>query len=317
MCRRAAAGRRRVASVVVTAAGATPPAVAGTAPPGVRAVARRRPRRQPGAPRVPRARRRHRRCARSSSCGTRRRRSSIARAPRARRSTFEQRYSMLVAGEEGARHVHVLREHRLDDRHAVAAELRARHDSLSSSSQRAPRAPARPARRRGGSRRTPARAAARIRAPRSAVVGRLAPAEVAERRRVVEIVDADGARLGEPLLDPVPRRMLEVEREPERRVERAEQQLDQRRRRARSSARRAPGRAGRRARASRSPKTSRLRSAVAGQLRRELEAVRHLLRPAVELLLGRQPVAGRVQLDRREALRVEARESAAGSVPAG
>ena len=50
---------------------------------------------------------------------------------------------------------------------------------------------------------------------REGVVGRLPPAEVAERRGVVEIVDADGVRLGEPRLDPVPRRMLEVEGEPE------------------------------------------------------------------------------------------------------
>src|SRR5947208_13283671 len=38
--------------------------------------------------------------------------------------------------------------------------------------------------------------------------------------------------------------------------------------------------------------------------RSELEALRHLRRPAHELLLGGQPVAGRVQLDRPEPLRV-------------
>ena len=43
---------------------------------------------------------------------------------------------------------------------------------------------------------------------------------------MVEVVDADGARRGEPLLDPVPRRMLQVERDAERRVERAEHQLE-------------------------------------------------------------------------------------------
>src|SRR5439155_12580970 len=57
-------------------------------------------------------------------------------------------------------------------------------------------------------------------------VRRLAAAEVAEPRRMLEVADADGARLGEQRLDPVPRGMLEVEREPERRVERAEQQLE-------------------------------------------------------------------------------------------
>src|SRR5438552_8796741 len=43
---------------------------------------------------------------------------------------------------------------------------------------------------------------------------------------MLEVADADGARLGEQRLDPVPGRMLEVEREPQRRVERAEQQLE-------------------------------------------------------------------------------------------
>src|SRR5207244_4272540 len=47
---------------------------------------------------------------------------------------------------------------------------------------------------------------------------------------------------------------------------------------------------------------------LARQLRREREARRRLRGPAVELLLRRQPVAGRVQLDGREPLRVEAEE---------
>src|SRR4029079_1977724 len=48
---------------------------------------------------------------------------------------------------------------------------------------------------------------------------------------------------------------------------------------------------------------------LARQLGRELEPVRHLLSPAPELFLGRQPVPGRVQLDRREALGVEGEEA--------
>src|SRR5437763_16501072 len=56
-------------------------------------------------------------------------------------------------------------------------------------------------------------------------VGRLAAAQVAERRRMAEGADAYGARLGESRLDSVPGGMLEIEREPQRRVERAEQQL--------------------------------------------------------------------------------------------
>ena len=43
---------------------------------------------------------------------------------------------------------------------------------------------------------------------------------------MVEVVDADRARRGEPFLDPVPRRMLEVERDAQRRIERAEHQLE-------------------------------------------------------------------------------------------
>ena len=56
--------------------------------------------------------------------------------------------------------------------------------------------------------------------------------------------------------------------------------------------------------------------AGAGQLRREREPRRHGLRPAAELLLGGQAVAGRVQLDGVEALGVVARGSRA-AVPAG
>ena len=44
------------------------------------------------------------------------------------------------------------------------------------------------------------------------------------------------------------------------------------------------------------------------ELRREAEPVGHRVGPPLELILGRQPVAGRVQLDGVEARRVEAQE---------
>src|SRR5436309_1292528 len=50
--------------------------------------------------------------------------------------------------------------------------------------------------------------------------------------------------------------------------------------------------------------------AVSRQLRRELESVRSLPGPASKLLLRRQSVAGRVQLDGAEALRIEAEKLA-------
>src|SRR5439155_18669274 len=68
--------------------------------------------------------------------------------------------------------------------------------------------------------------ARRERAERRVVVRRLAEAQMAEGRRVVEVVDAHRTRGGEALLDSVPGRMLEVEREPERRIERAEEKLE-------------------------------------------------------------------------------------------
>src|SRR5581483_8228653 len=134
-------------------------------------------------------------------------------------------------------------------------------------------------------------------------IGRLSPAEVAEGRRVHEVADADRARVGESRLDPVPRRMLEVEREPERRVERAEQELD------RSVVARALHRDPHRPepvaeRPQALPEDVQAAEPAAGQLRRELEPVRHLLRPAAELLLRGEAVAGRVQLDGREPRRV-------------
>ena len=71
------------------------------------------------------------------------------------------------------------------------------------------------------------RAADRVgpRRERRVVVGRLAQAQVAERRRRLGVVDAHGARLGDQRLDAVPRLVLEVEGEAELRVEGAEQQL--------------------------------------------------------------------------------------------
>src|SRR6185437_241452 len=101
--------------------------------------------------------------------------------------------------------------------------------------------------------------------------------------------------------------MLEVEGEAESRVERAEQQLDQAlvARVLERDAHR-PEAVAERAH----PLAEDVEAAgvVAGQLRRELEAVGRLRGPAVELLLRRQPVARRVQLDGGKALRVEGEE---------
>src|ERR1700740_2097660 len=58
-------------------------------------------------------------------------------------------------------------------------------------------------------------------------VRRLAAPEVAERSRMLEVADTDGPDLREPRLDAVPRRVLEVEGESQRRVERAQQQLEE------------------------------------------------------------------------------------------
>src|SRR4051794_14769151 len=53
------------------------------------------------------------------------------------------------------------------------------------------------------------------------VVRREPAAQIPEGPRVVEVVDAHGAGLGEARLDAVPRLVLEVEREAERRIERS------------------------------------------------------------------------------------------------
>ena len=58
------------------------------------------------------------------------------------------------------------------------------------------------------------------------LVRRLATAQVAKRPRVVEVADAHGARVRKPWLDAVPRPMVEVERESQRRIERAEEELE-------------------------------------------------------------------------------------------
>src|SRR5487761_664212 len=139
------------------------------------------------------------------------------------------------------------------------------------------------------------------------LVRRLAPAEVAERRRMVEVVHPYGASFREPLLDAVPRRMLQVECDPESGPERTEDELD------RAFVAHALQRDAYRPEPLAEcacPGVEGLEAAgpVSGQLRRELEAVRRLLRPAAELLHARHAIAGRVQLDRPEVLRVEAEE---------
>src|SRR5579864_5713261 len=100
---------------------------------------------------------------------------------------------------------------------------------------------------------------------------------------MVEVVDANGATLREPLLDPRPRRMLEVEGEPERRVERAEQELEHP-----FVARILERHANRPEPVAQRPRPGRelveRAQPVAGELRRELEPVGHLLSPAPELV---------------------------------
>src|SRR5205814_3332843 len=148
---------------------------------------------------------------------------------------------------------------------------------------------------------------------------RLATAEVAERRRMLEVADADGACLGDSWLDPVPGGMLQVEGEPQRRVERAEQQLEH------PLVARPFQRDPHRTETVAEPTHTALELGddarpLARKLGRELEPVGHLLRPAPELLLAREPVSGRVQLDRREALGIEGEEAARiepGRVEAG
>jgi hypothetical protein len=113
---------------------------------------------------------------------------------------------------------------------------------------------------------------------------------------MVEVVHPHRARLCELRLDAVPRGMLEVERDAERRVERAEQQREHTlvsralQRDANRPESRAEG-------ADALGEHVEPAQTVTGQLRYELEPVRHLLGPAAELVLCRQPVSRRVELD--------------------
>jgi len=118
------------------------------------------------------------------------------------------------------------------------------------------------------------------------VVRRLAAPEVPKRRGMVEVVDANRPGECESLFDSLPRRMLEVECEPERGVERSEQQFENA-----FVARVLQGHAHRA-----EPVAQRVRAlrelvepaeAVTGELRGKLESVWHLLRPAPELILPR------------------------------
>ena len=226
-------------------------------------------------------------------------------------------YSVLWRpGEEAARHARRIACTPCSPSGAPSTrELLDRHASLRSARSSRRHTPGRSARRRGGSRRTRA-PAARGSCAANVFVRRLAPPEIPKRRRMVEVVDANRAGGREPLLDSRPRRMLEVEREPERGVERSEQQLEDAfvacvlQRHAHRP----------------EPVAERMRALselveaaqpVTRELRRELEPVRHLLRPAPELVLRRQPVARRVQLDRREPRRRRRRGTPTDRVPAG
>jgi hypothetical protein len=135
-------------------------------------------------------------------------------------------------------------------------------------------------------------------------VRRLAAPQIPKRRRMLEIVDACRAGRRKTHFDPRPRRMLEVESDPQRGIERSEQQLEHAF--VAGVLQRDADRA--------EPVAERVGTAcelveaaepVTGELRRELEAVGHLLRPPAELILGGKPVARRVQLDRRKPLGIE------------
>ena len=124
---------------------------------------------------------------------------------------------------------------------------------------------------------------------------------------MLEVVDAHGTGRGQARLDPVPGRMGEVERERQLRIEGAEEQLEHalvarvdqlHAHRPEAVAEHAhpfgeladhPG-------------------SISGQLRCKPEPGRGLLRPAAELVFGRQPVARRVELDRAKPLRVVPKE---------
>ena len=134
-------------------------------------------------------------------------------------------------------------------------------------------------------------------------VRRLAEAEVAERRVRVPVVHADAGRH----VEAVPRLVVEVEGDAERRVERAEEEREEPRVRSllHGDADRAEPLAEER---DALLEHAELPREVRGQLDGEPEVRRRLGGPALEVPLGGQPVARRVQLDRREPLRVAAQE---------
>ena len=132
-------------------------------------------------------------------------------------------------------------------------------------------------------------------------VGRFAEAEVPKRRVRLPVVHAHRRRD----LGAVPARVAEVECE--RQVRRAEQQREQAvvaRALDHDPHRPEPVAEPPHALLERPERPQRPRR----QLDREAEAVRHLRRPALELLLGRQPVPRRVQLHGGQARRIEGEE---------
>ena len=186
-------------------------------------------------------------------------------------------------------------EHALEPRQARAARPRA-------GSRRRPRPPPRGA---AGSGR-PAR-----RAPSSSTAAR-GSAGSASGPGLPVVDRAPPARRRRP-----PRTVAEVEREPEPRVERPEQQREHAvvARGLDDEPDRAEPVAEQRARAPRT--TSSRPEPDAGHLDREREPVRHRRGPARELLLGGQPVAGHVQLDRRRGAPSRAGGSPPAARPAG
>jgi hypothetical protein len=140
---------------------------------------------------------------------------------------------------------------------------------------------------------------------RRVVVGRLAKAQVSPTRFCVQIADPDCVP-AEPGLDSVPRVVTQVEGEPHA-LEPREQQLEQRvvARAFDDDANAAEPIA--QLQHSRQHDI-RLTQCESWCLDGEAEAVGNLPGPASELLGGGQAVAGRVQLHRVQALRVEAQE---------
>ena len=165
--------------------------------------------------------------------------------------------------------------------------------------------PGRPARRRGGSRRTsrsPLAELGELRREPVQLLGRVEQLPVAQVRPPGQpraVVHPHRAGLREPLLDAVPARVAQVERVADARVGRAEEQLEEA-----VVARPLDDDAD-----AAEPVAERAHPLLergeppleaVGRLDREPEAVGDLRRPRAELLLGGQPVLGRVQLDRGE-----------------